>query len=77
MELNFKDEDKLKAFLESINYNFSVLVIKDASGVRIIDFDKDTEDKLLAYESLEEKVDDLETEIEELQDQIFEMECKE
>lgn len=76
MELNFKDEDKLKAFLEAIKYNFNIIIRKTASGITIEDLDTETIDKLETYDSLVEELDDVIAENDELQGRIFELESE-
>lgn len=76
MELNFKDEDKLKAFLEAINYNFNIIIRKTASGIIIEDLDAETIDKLETYDSLVEELDEVIAENDELQGRIFELESE-
>ena len=76
MELNFKDEDKLKAFLEAINYNFNIIIRKTASGITIEDLDTETIDKLETYDSLVEELDDVIAENDELHGRIWELESE-
>ena len=76
MELNFKDEDKLKVFLEAINYNFNIVIRKTASGVLIEDLDAETIDKLETYDSLVEELEEVRTYNDELQGRIWELESE-
>ena len=76
MELNFKDEDKLKAFLETIKYNFNVIIRKTAGGITIEDLDTETLDKPETYDSLVEELDDTNAYNEELQGRIWELESE-
>lgn len=76
MELNFKDEDKLKAFLEDINYNFNIVVRKTAGGISIEDLDAETINKLETYDSLVEELDEAREYNDELQGRIWELESE-
>ena len=76
MELNFKDEDKLKAFLETINYNFNIIIRKTAGGIIIEDLDAETIDKLETYDSLVEELDEARAYNDELQGRIYELESE-
>ena len=76
MELNFKDEDKLKAFLETIKYNFSIIIKKTANGVLIEDLDAETLDKLETYDSLVEELEEARADNDELQERICELESE-
>lgn len=76
MELNFKDEDKLKVFLEAIKYNFNIIIRKTASGITIEDLDTETIDKLETYDSLVEELEDVEAYNDELQGRIWELESE-
>lgn len=76
MELNFKDEDKLKAFLETVKYNFNIIIRKTTGGIIIEDLDAETLDKLETYDSLVEELDDINTYNEELQGRIWELESE-
>ena len=76
MELNFKDDDKLKVFLEAINYNFNIVIRKTASGVLIEDLDAETIDKLETYDSLVEELEEVRTYNDELQGRIWELESE-
>lgn len=74
MELNFKDEDKLKVFLEAINYNFNIVIRKTASGVTIEDLDTEALNKLETYDSLVEDLEEARAYNNELQGRIWELE---
>ena len=76
MELNFKDEDKLKVFLEAIKYNFNIIIRKTASGITIEDLDTETIDKLETYDSLVEELDEVRAYNDELQGRIWELESE-
>ena len=76
MELNFKDEDKLKAFLEAINYNFNIIIRKTASGIIIEELDAETIDKLETYDSLVEELDEVRADKDELQERVWELESE-
>ena len=76
MELNFKDEDKLKVFLETIKYNFNIIIRKNAGGIAVEDLGAETIDKLETYDSLVEELDDTNAYNEELQGRIWELESE-
>ena len=76
MELNFKDENKLKVSLEAINYNFNIVIRKTASGVIIEDLDAETLDKLETYDSLVEELEKTRADNDELQGRIWELESE-
>ena len=76
MELNFKDEDKLKAFLETIRYNFNIIIRKTAGGIIIEDLDAEIIDKLETYDSLVEELDEARAYNDELRERIYELESE-